>query len=195
MRSRSSTRPKASVLILLAGYPGSRASTSNRHPDTAQTATDSHDRARPLSICRASYLTEIVGFSAAQEAAEETRACRTVAGAQMKATASLQNTTPVLLAQSYDAGSGDTPRRGVTESDDTACSRRRCLQARRDERNRGHTTASTIGIACKASRATRCAGAPLARYPSHAEGIARSVGTPVIAFVEKRSPDAACAHD
>ncbi len=52
-----------------------------------------------------------------------------------------------LVAPSYDAGSGDTPRRGVKESDDTDCWRRRSQQARRDEKNRGRPTASTIGVA------------------------------------------------
>jgi len=48
-----------------------------------------------------------------------------------KATARSQMPSSLLMAPSYDAGSGDTPRRGVTESGDTACWRRGSLQARR----------------------------------------------------------------
>ena len=71
--------------------------------------------------------------------------------ASEKGTTSAPLAPSVDLALCDDAGLGDAPRRGVTESDGAVCWRRHSLQARRDERNRGRTTASTIGIAWKAS--------------------------------------------
>ncbi len=78
-----------------------------------------------------------------RRAAQEHHACLQRSGAlRREATTSRGNSTSSQLAPSFDAGPSDTPRRGVTESDDTACWRRRSQQARRDERNRVRTTAS-----------------------------------------------------